>query len=266
MFVLEHADTLVEAAANKLLKTLEEPPPYAHLILLTDRPGEVLPTIVSRCQLVRFDPLPPDEIAARLGAPRHGARGRRGVRAAGARRRRRGARARARRRPGAARGGRGAGPRGARRPRRRATAWSALLAAARGARRPRAATSSTRGPRTSKELAAAKDRERIDTLYAERAQAGQAPRAQTGCARPRARSSSGSGTATSSPWSAARPSSSTTPTAPSALGSRTPPAARPSRCAGPSSSSTTRARASPSTRPPRSACEALAYRLEEAVA
>ncbi len=70
VFVLERSDTLVEAAANKLLKTLEEPPVYAHLILLTDRVGEVLPTIASRCQAVRFDPLPPEELAE--GLARHG--------------------------------------------------------------------------------------------------------------------------------------------------------------------------------------------------
>jgi DNA polymerase III subunit delta' len=72
VFVLERADTLIEQAANKLLKTLEEPAPFVHLILLTDRLGEVLPTIRSRCQLVRFDALPPGELAeriARRGAP-----------------------------------------------------------------------------------------------------------------------------------------------------------------------------------------------------
>jgi DNA polymerase-3 subunit delta' len=66
VFVLERADTLIEQAANKLLKTLEEPPAFAHLILLTDRPTDVLPTIASRCQAVRFDPLPVEEIARRL--------------------------------------------------------------------------------------------------------------------------------------------------------------------------------------------------------
>jgi len=70
VFVLEQADALIEQAANKLLKTLEEPAPFVHLILLTDRPGEVLPTIRSRCQLVRFDALPPGELAERVG--RHG--------------------------------------------------------------------------------------------------------------------------------------------------------------------------------------------------
>jgi DNA polymerase-3 subunit delta' len=70
VFVLERADSLIEQAANKLLKTLEEPAPFVHLVLLTDRLGEVLPTIRSRCQLVRFDALPPGELAERLG--RHG--------------------------------------------------------------------------------------------------------------------------------------------------------------------------------------------------
>jgi DNA polymerase-3 subunit delta' len=53
-----------------MLKTLEEPPSFAHLILLTSRPGEVLPTIASRCQPVRFDAPTVAEIAARL--ERHG--------------------------------------------------------------------------------------------------------------------------------------------------------------------------------------------------
>ncbi|HEY5195784.1 MAG TPA: hypothetical protein VIJ51_02020 [Solirubrobacteraceae bacterium] len=66
VFVIERADTMNEATANRMLKTLEEPPDYAHLILLTDRPGELLPTIGSRCQDVRFDALPEAELTARL--------------------------------------------------------------------------------------------------------------------------------------------------------------------------------------------------------
>jgi DNA polymerase-3 subunit delta' len=66
VFVIERAETMNEPTANRMLKTLEEPPPYAHLILLTDRPGELLPTISSRCQEVRFDALPEAELAARL--------------------------------------------------------------------------------------------------------------------------------------------------------------------------------------------------------
>ena len=68
VFVIERADTMNEEAGNRMLKTLEEPAPFVHLILLTDRPGEVMPTIASRCQHVRFDPLPADDIARRLEA------------------------------------------------------------------------------------------------------------------------------------------------------------------------------------------------------
>jgi len=66
VFVLERADTMNDEAANALLKTLEEPPPYVVLLLLTDRPTQVLPTIASRCQPVRFDPLPPGALAHKL--------------------------------------------------------------------------------------------------------------------------------------------------------------------------------------------------------
>ena len=66
IFVIERADTMNDEAANRLLKTLEEPADYVVLVLLTDRPDQLLPTIASRCQAVRFDPLDPDAIAARL--------------------------------------------------------------------------------------------------------------------------------------------------------------------------------------------------------
>jgi DNA polymerase-3 subunit delta' len=73
VFVLEDAHTLNDQAANRLLKTLEEPPPFAHLILLAPTPRELLPTIASRCQQVRFDPLPPARIEERLREERLGA-------------------------------------------------------------------------------------------------------------------------------------------------------------------------------------------------
>src|SRR5215208_1577948 len=66
VFVLERADTMNDEAANSLLKTLEEPPSYVVLLLLTDRPSQVLQTIASRCQGVRFDPLGPEAVAQRL--------------------------------------------------------------------------------------------------------------------------------------------------------------------------------------------------------
>jgi DNA polymerase III subunit delta' len=66
VFVIEDVDTMNDQAANRMLKTLEEPPPFAHLLLLTDRREDVLPTIASRCQQVRFDPPTADAIAERL--------------------------------------------------------------------------------------------------------------------------------------------------------------------------------------------------------
>jgi DNA polymerase III subunit delta' len=64
VFVIERVDELGDEAANRMLKTLEEPASFVHLILITDRLVEVLPTIRSRCQLVRFDPAPSEEVAA----------------------------------------------------------------------------------------------------------------------------------------------------------------------------------------------------------
>jgi DNA polymerase III subunit delta' len=66
VFVIESVETMNDQAANRMLKTLEEPPEFVHLLLLTDRREDVLATIASRCQLVRFDPLPPESIAAGL--------------------------------------------------------------------------------------------------------------------------------------------------------------------------------------------------------
>jgi DNA polymerase III subunit delta' len=67
VFVIESVDRMTEEAANRLLKTLEEPPAFAHLLLLSDCREDVLATISSRCQQVRFDPLPAAAIAAALG-------------------------------------------------------------------------------------------------------------------------------------------------------------------------------------------------------
>jgi DNA polymerase III subunit delta' len=66
VFVIESAHTLNDQAANRMLKTLEEPAEFVHLLLLSNRPEELLPTIASRCQHVRFDPLPAARIAERL--------------------------------------------------------------------------------------------------------------------------------------------------------------------------------------------------------
>jgi DNA polymerase III subunit delta' len=61
IFILTAASFMKEAA-NSLLKVLEEPPATVHLILLAENPGELLPTIRSRCALVRLGALPVDEI------------------------------------------------------------------------------------------------------------------------------------------------------------------------------------------------------------
>src|SRR5271167_287635 len=66
VFVIEGADTMNDQAANRMLKTLEEPPAFTHLLLLADRREDVLATIASRCLAVRFDPLAPALIARRL--------------------------------------------------------------------------------------------------------------------------------------------------------------------------------------------------------
>lgn len=65
-YIVEQADTLNEAAANSLLKVLEEPPPYALFILLTPHAARMLPTILSRCQVVRLNPAPVTALATYL--------------------------------------------------------------------------------------------------------------------------------------------------------------------------------------------------------
>ncbi len=68
VFVIERVDELGDEAANRMLKTLEEPAWFVHMILLTDRLTEVLPTISSRCQLVRFDAPPVERVATDVEA------------------------------------------------------------------------------------------------------------------------------------------------------------------------------------------------------
>lgn len=50
-FIIAPADAMNEAAQNAFLKTLEEPKPYCHFILLTEQPSALLPTILSRTQI-----------------------------------------------------------------------------------------------------------------------------------------------------------------------------------------------------------------------
>lgn len=64
--IIEAADRLNPAAGNALLKTLEEPPGNALLILLTANSDGVLPTVISRCQRLHFSALPQEIIEALL--------------------------------------------------------------------------------------------------------------------------------------------------------------------------------------------------------
>jgi len=68
VFVIDQAETMHDATANRLLKTLEEPASFVHLILITPHVGEVLPTVASRCQLVRFEAPSAARLAERLSA------------------------------------------------------------------------------------------------------------------------------------------------------------------------------------------------------
>jgi DNA polymerase-3 subunit delta' len=73
VFIIDPAEKLNDNAANALLKTLEDFAPTSHLILVTSRPASLLPTIRSRCQMIRFAPLDTAEIEAHL--VRHKLRG-----------------------------------------------------------------------------------------------------------------------------------------------------------------------------------------------
>jgi DNA polymerase-3 subunit delta' len=64
--IIDDADYLAVEGANALLKTLEEPPPGAVLILIGTSPEKQLPTIRSRCQTIRFQPLEPSLVARLL--------------------------------------------------------------------------------------------------------------------------------------------------------------------------------------------------------
>jgi hypothetical protein len=64
--IFDGVDLMKAATGNAMLKLLEEPPAGTVLLLLTDRPSAVLPTIVSRCQILRFSWCLPDEIRTAL--------------------------------------------------------------------------------------------------------------------------------------------------------------------------------------------------------
>ncbi len=64
--VIDSIDDLERGGANALLKNLEEPPAGTIFLLVSHAPGQLLPTIRSRCRLLRFEPLPSEQVAAIL--------------------------------------------------------------------------------------------------------------------------------------------------------------------------------------------------------
>ena len=66
VFLIVQAELMSVPAQNALLKTLEEPPGGVTIILIASGAGELLATTRSRCQLIRFGPLPLDFVAGRL--------------------------------------------------------------------------------------------------------------------------------------------------------------------------------------------------------
>ena len=66
VFILDDADRLSSEIQNALLKTLEEPPPSSSFVLVTSRPDLLLPTVRSRCPMLRFGRLPADDVARLL--------------------------------------------------------------------------------------------------------------------------------------------------------------------------------------------------------
>lgn len=63
IYVIDEAQKMTVEAQNALLKTLEEPPKYAIIILITNNKESLLDTIKSRCEIIKFTPIPLVEIA-----------------------------------------------------------------------------------------------------------------------------------------------------------------------------------------------------------
>ncbi len=73
VFVVESAEAMAEESQNALLKTLEEPATFAHIVLVSSQPSALLETVRSRCQAISFAALGPDALAERLAAESAGA-------------------------------------------------------------------------------------------------------------------------------------------------------------------------------------------------
>ena len=63
VYIIDDADTMTEESQNCLLKTLEEPPEYAMIILIASNENRMLQTIKSRCVIIRFEDLTNEEIS-----------------------------------------------------------------------------------------------------------------------------------------------------------------------------------------------------------
>lgn len=66
VYMIVHADTMTVNAANSLLKFLEEPTSQTTAILMTEQAQQILPTIISRCQIMAFKPLSSVKLVERL--------------------------------------------------------------------------------------------------------------------------------------------------------------------------------------------------------
>lgn len=62
IYIVDKAEKMTVEAQNALLKTLEEPPEYAIIILIANNKESLLPTIKSRCEIIKFTPIPFEEV------------------------------------------------------------------------------------------------------------------------------------------------------------------------------------------------------------
>jgi DNA polymerase III delta' subunit len=62
VFIVERAEKMKEEASNSLLKILEEPPLYSHIVMTTSNPSLIIETIQSRCQIIQFSPVLREDI------------------------------------------------------------------------------------------------------------------------------------------------------------------------------------------------------------
>jgi DNA polymerase III delta' subunit len=62
VFIVDEVEKMTDEASNSLLKILEEPPLFSHIILLTSNPYLIMPTVKSRCQILNFSPVSKSEI------------------------------------------------------------------------------------------------------------------------------------------------------------------------------------------------------------